>query len=78
MPSMTLLTLRLDRVEQLPLAGGGALLQLLGALLELLLLALEVLPLGGALRWGSASPTAARSRDAAESRLACSFCTSPR
>src|SRR5215208_369317 len=41
--------LALDRVEQLTLPGGRFLLQLLGALLELLLLTLEILPLGRAL-----------------------------
>src|SRR5688572_25117850 len=42
--------LGLDRIEELPLASGRLLLQLLSALLQLLLLGLEVLALGRPLR----------------------------
>src|SRR5687768_16199303 len=41
--------LGLDRLQQLPLAGGGLLLQLLGPLLQLLLLGRQLLALGVAL-----------------------------
>ena len=42
--------LALDRIEQLPLPACRSLLQLLGPLLQLLLLPLQVFPFGGTLR----------------------------